>query len=251
MPSPTSSTGRHENPFPSEFELPLSFAEQQWLLQDCDAGLETLLVLASAMPSLLDSLQARPSTLQFCNQQPCERRCVPSLLSAFVFLLCSCNLCQCDADRHDPSLSEVQPSDDDPVEVGEDDDANPTANAGRPSDAVVHEHALSGDLLAWDPGHDDIVRPFPNVPQGVIIAWENSASGDAVAPAPGLSPATISRTSSEAGALVHGPSSEQNRQASQAALLENRLRIGQLRATFVAQSGDDAQRLDELVGLDL
>ena len=136
--------------------------------------------------------------------------------------------------------------------MGEDEDANPTANAGRPSDAVVHEHALSGDLLAWDPGHDDIVRPPLNVPQGVIIAWKNSTAGDAVAPAPGPSPATISRTSSTAGALpVHGPDSEENRQAAQAALLESRLRIGQLRASIVAQSGDDAQRLDELVGLDL
>ena len=50
-----------------DFELPLSFAKQQWLLQDCDAGLETLLVLASAVPGILDSLQARPSTLQLCN----------------------------------------------------------------------------------------------------------------------------------------------------------------------------------------
>jgi hypothetical protein len=209
------------------------------------------LVLASAVPSLLDSLQARPSTLQFCNHATMRGRCLPSLLSAFVFLLCSCNLCQCDADRHDPSLSEVRPSDDGPVEVGEDDDADPTANAVRPSDAVVHEHTLSGDLRAWDPGHDDIVQPPLNVPQGVAIAWKNSTAGDAVAPAPGPSPATISRTSSTAGsAPVHGPDSEENRQASQAALLESRLRIKQLRASIVAQSGDDAQRLDELVGLD-
>jgi hypothetical protein len=179
-----------------------------------------------------------------------------------ILILCSCNLCECDADRHDRSQSESTSTDmarpsEDHVDIddalADKDDADPTANAVRPlaSGNDVQESAIRDDLHAWDPGQDGSVRPTLNVPPGVVIAWENTTEGDVggvspAMPAPGPSPAIISGTS----AIVNEPGSE-HRQASQSALLESRLHLGQLRASFAAQSDDGAQRLDRLVGLDL